>query len=66
MGIMDKIKGLVTGHEDKVREGVDKAAEMADKRTGGKYGDQIRTGKEKLGEQLGTQRPPQEGDEPQR
>lgn len=41
MGIMDKIMGLVKSQPDKVGGLVDKAAEMADEKTGGKFGDQI-------------------------
>jgi hypothetical protein len=45
MGFLDdaknKIEGLVGGHGDKVKEGLDKAGDLADDKTGGKYGDQI-------------------------
>ncbi len=37
MGLLDKIKGMVSGHEDKVVEGVDKATDMVDDKTGGKH-----------------------------
>ncbi len=39
--IRDKISGLVDGHGDKVGEGLDKAGELADEKTDGKFGDQI-------------------------
>lgn len=45
MGFLDdaknKIEGLVEGHGDKVKEGLDKAGDIVDDKTGGKYGDQI-------------------------
>lgn len=50
MGIgdfVDKAKDLAAEHEDKVKEGIDKVADMADERTEGKYSDQISTGAEK-------------------
>lgn len=50
MGIGDfaeKAKDLGSEHEDKVTEGIDKAADMADEKSDGKYSDQIDTGAEK-------------------
>ena len=44
MGLFDKAKKLAGQHADKVGDGIDKAADMADKKTGGKYGDQIDKG----------------------
>lgn len=64
MGMSDKLKGMVSGHEDQAKEGVDKAAEVADEKTEGKYSDQINTAKEKASEQLGGGEPPPEGEQP--
>lgn len=47
MGLFDKVKDLVAGNKDKAKEGIDKAADMADEKTEGKYSDQIDTGAEK-------------------
>ena len=48
MGFLDKLKGraktAVDQHGDKIAGGIDKAASMADKKTQGKYTDQIRQG----------------------
>jgi hypothetical protein len=48
MGFLDKLKGraktAVDQHGDKIAGGIDKAASMADKKTKGKYTDQIRQG----------------------
>lgn len=50
MGIgdfVDKAKDLAAEHEDKVSDGIDKAAEMVDEKTGGNYSDKIEEGAEK-------------------
>ena len=47
MGFMYKAKGMFKGNQDKVNDGVDKAADLADDKTGGKYSDHIDTGAEK-------------------
>ena len=49
MGISDyveKAKDLVSGNSDKVKDGIDKGADMADDKTDGKYSDQIDQGAE--------------------
>ena len=51
MGFMDKVKGMLSQHSDKVSRGVDKAGKMADSKTKGKYSNQIRTGTQKAKEQ---------------
>ncbi|HET6293629.1 MAG TPA: antitoxin [Kribbella sp.] len=43
----EKLGGLVDDHGDKVSEGLDKAGDFADEKTGGKYGDQIDQGVDK-------------------
>ncbi|UGQ13913.1 antitoxin [Yinghuangia sp. ASG 101] len=53
MGFLDTIKEKLAPHHDKVDKGVDKAADMVEKKTGGKYGDKIDTGAEKAKETLG-------------
>jgi hypothetical protein len=40
----DKASDLVDDHGDKVGEGLDKAGDFADEKTGGKYSDQIDQG----------------------
>jgi hypothetical protein len=47
MGILDKAKGLLGGHKAEAKQGVDKAADVADAKTGGKHADKIETGAEK-------------------
>lgn len=71
MGFLDTIKEKLAPHHDKVDKGVDKAADMVEKKTGGKYGDQIDTGADKAKEALGVppdeaaaENPPAPGDQP--
>ncbi|MDX3005518.1 antitoxin [Kribbella solani] len=57
MGMFDEMKDkagdLAKEHSDQVNEGLDKAGEFADEKTGGKFGDQIDQGKDMAREQLG-------------
>ena len=41
MGIFDKAKDLLNEHNDKVDQGIDKAAELIDQKTGGQHTEQI-------------------------
>ncbi|WP_245600819.1 antitoxin [Streptomyces sulphureus] len=50
---MDKVKSALQQHGDKVQQGVDKAADMADSRTQGKYSDQIKSGAQKAKDAAG-------------
>ncbi|MFE4450178.1 antitoxin [Streptomyces sp. NPDC056796] len=54
MSALDKIKKMLKGHEDQAGKGVDKAGDMIDDRTQGKYGKQVDTGQDKLKQQLGS------------
>ncbi|MER7947288.1 antitoxin [Streptomyces sp. NPDC096079] len=63
MSVMDKLKQMLKGHEDKASQGVDKAGDFADEKTQGKYQSQVDTAQDKLKQQLGDQgqdRPPQQ------
>ena len=46
MGIFDKAKDLLNEHSDKVDQGIDKAAEVIDQKTGGQHTEQINQGAE--------------------
>ena len=46
MGLFDKVKKLAEDHADKVEGVVDKVADVADDKTGGKYSDAIESGAE--------------------
>jgi len=56
VGFMDKLNQakdkLLREHGDKVEEGVDKAADFVDEKTGGKYSDQIDSGADKAKEHI--------------
>ncbi|MFD7450144.1 antitoxin [Kitasatospora sp. NPDC059827] len=58
MSMLDKLKGLLKGHEDQAEKGVDKAGDYVDERTQGKYQSQVDTAQDKLKEQFRDQ-PPQ-------
>ncbi len=47
MGFMDKAKGTVDDHSDKIDSGIDKGGDTVDSKTGGKYSDQIDSGGDK-------------------
>jgi MT0933-like antitoxin protein len=59
MGIFDKAKDAMSGQQDKVDAGVEKAGDMVDERTDSKYAEQVDQGqdmaKEKLGDMSGDQ-----------
>ncbi|AVH97736.1 kanamycin biosynthetic protein [Streptomyces cinereoruber] len=61
MSVMDKLKGMLKGHEDQAGKGVDKAGDFADKKTQGKYSGQVDTAQDKLKRQMGRDQdtPPQ-------
>ncbi len=58
MSMLDKIKGLMKGHPDQARQGVEKSGDFVDKKTGGKYGGQVDSAQQKLNDRLGDKRPP--------
>lgn len=43
-GFMDKAREMAEEHDDKVDEGLERAGEFADERTGDRYGEQIDRG----------------------
>ena len=52
---MDQAKKLASEHSDVADQGMDKAAEMAGEKTGGKYDSQIQAGEQKAEGYLGVQ-----------
>jgi hypothetical protein len=40
-GLKDKVEDLVEEHDEQIKDGLDKAAEFADDKTGGKHHDKI-------------------------
>ncbi|ORT56807.1 antitoxin [Streptomyces sp. CB03238] len=57
MSVMDKLKQMLKGHEDKAGQGIDKAGDFVDEKTQGKYSSQVDTSQDKLKQQLGGDRP---------
>lgn len=55
MGIFDKAKDLAGQHADQVDGAVDKAGDMLDEKTGGKFAGQVDQGQEALKGQYGDQ-----------
>jgi hypothetical protein len=41
MGFLDKAKKLIGAHDDKVDQGIEKAGDVVDDKTGGKYAAQV-------------------------
>ena len=37
MGLLDKVKGMLGQHADKVDDGIDRGGDVVDERTGGKH-----------------------------
>jgi hypothetical protein len=54
MGFLDKIKDLAKGHKTEVNEGIAKAGDIADQKTGNKYAEQIDKAEHAVEDQLGT------------
>ena len=50
MGLLDKVKGMLSGNADKVKGGLEKAGDMVDEKTGGKFTDNIDMAEEKIAE----------------
>jgi hypothetical protein len=46
MGIFDKAKDALTEHSQHVDTGIEKAGDLVDERTGGKYAEQVDTGQD--------------------
>ncbi|KRC85304.1 hypothetical protein ASE25_19900 [Terrabacter sp. Root85] len=44
----DKVSGLVDQHGDQVGDGVDKAGDLVDEKTGGQYADKVDQGQDGL------------------
>ncbi|MFX0537932.1 antitoxin [Ornithinimicrobium sp. Y1847] len=68
MGIFDKAKDALTNNQDKIDDaraqygdkidqGIDRASQEANTRTGGKYEDQINQGADQVRDRIGSERP---------
>jgi hypothetical protein len=54
MSVMDKLKQMLKGHETQAGKGIDKAGDVVDDKTQGKYGGQVDTAQEKAKDQFGS------------
>lgn len=53
MSMMDKLKNMLKGHEDQAGKGVDKAGDMVDEKTQGKYSSQVDSVQDRMKQQFG-------------
>lgn len=58
MSMLDKLKGLIKGHPDQARQGVEKAGDTFDTKTQNKYQSQVDAVQRKMNEQIDADRPP--------
>jgi hypothetical protein len=52
MEIFEQIKDAVAGHEDQIRDGIDKLGDVVDEKTGGQYAGQVDQAQDFLRDQL--------------
>ncbi|REE99263.1 antitoxin [Thermomonospora umbrina] len=52
MSFMTKVKEMLGQNSGKAKQAVDKAGDMVDKRTGGKYADKVDKAQKKAGEHI--------------
>ncbi|MFC5180943.1 antitoxin [Actinomadura harenae] len=52
MSFIDKVKEMLGQHPDQAKGGVDKAGDMVDDKTGGKYADKVDKAQEKAGDYI--------------
>ena len=50
---IDKAKDFIKGNPDKAKDALEKAEDMVNERTGGKYAEQVDQGSDMVGEKLG-------------
>ena len=41
MGLIDNLNATVGGHEDQVKDGIDKLGDLVDEKTGGQFAGQV-------------------------
>jgi hypothetical protein len=52
MSIVDKVKQMLGQHSDQAKQGVEKAGDMFDQKTGGKYADKVDKAQNKAGDYI--------------
>ena len=63
MSMLDKLKGMLKGHEDQAKQGVEKAGDTIDQRTGNKYQSQVDMAQKQADDYIDRQR--NQGNPPQ-
>jgi hypothetical protein len=56
MSVMDKLKQMLKGHEEQAGKGIDRSGDVVDDRTPGKHSGQVDTSRDRLRDELGTER----------
>jgi hypothetical protein len=56
MSIVDKVKEMLGQHADKAKDAVEKAGDMVDERTGGKYAEKVDLAQERARKYVDQQR----------
>ncbi|MFJ9245786.1 antitoxin [Streptomyces sp. NPDC101776] len=59
MSFMDKVKGMLGQHSDQAKQGVDRAGDMIDERTGGKHAKQVDMAQDKANDFIDREKPQQ-------
>ncbi|MFC1410201.1 antitoxin [Streptacidiphilus sp. N1-12] len=57
MSVIDKIKGMLKGHEDQAHQAVEKAGDMFDAKTGNKFSSQVDMAQKQAHNQIGDKPP---------
>jgi MT0933-like antitoxin protein len=58
MSVIDKLKGMMKGHEDQAHQGVQKVGDTFDQKTGDKYSGQVDSAQQRLDQQIDGNQPP--------
>ncbi|MEM7092529.1 MAG: antitoxin [Actinomycetota bacterium] len=61
MGLMDRIRGLLKGNADKAKDAVEKAGDMIDDKTDGKFADKVDMAQEKAEDLIDNEAESEEG-----
>lgn len=64
MGIFDKAQDMAEQHPDQVDQGIEKAGDAVDERTGGKHAEQVDKGQDMARERLGGGEAPADNEAP--
>lgn len=61
MGLLDDLKAAADSHEDQIEQAVDKAGDIVDQKTDGKYASQVDQAQNFLKDAIGQSEPRPEG-----